>query len=176
MGMLILTKSTRRLIRRFNREFNSSNISNYVNNNNNKQWFASPQTANPWYLLDVCDHFNIYPTAHPQHPKLKERWQYFLRWELWPTWHQEIRTAIYTALDGSYTRIIFDTLESNTQQVIWGTEFESADNEDTTDTKKYMKIVLVTPRTNAPPNPAPALLPPKKKRKPRGKSKSKKGR
>lgn len=155
MGMLILTKSTRRLIRKFSREFRSPRISFY-RQPANRQWFDTPQTNNPYYLLDVCDHFDIYPNPHTSHPKLRERWRYFLRYELGTMMHGDIREAIKIALgDPSYQYILFDTLESVTQMVIWSAEFESGNNDDTTDGAKYMKIVLVTPLTQAPADPPP---------------------
>lgn len=96
------------------------------------------------------------------HANLLKRWQYYLFNELTTANHDAIRAAIYTALTdrdsgGSYTftKIVFDCIEGPIQLAACATEYDSNDANDTGDdpASKYMKIVLVTGRTNAPDQP-----------------------
>ncbi len=90
--------------------------------------------------------------SNPKHPNLIKRWKFYLKNELLPAHHLVARTAISQALaNNQYQYILFQTIESNTQQVITSTEYASTPNGANLDlAKPFMNIILMTPRTNAP--------------------------
>jgi hypothetical protein len=75
-------------------------------------------------------------------PHLEARWIHFLNSILSPDNHKKIREAIVKVLlDNSYDYIDFDCIESNAQDVFVSDEF---DKPETSNPKKYLRIVLTT--------------------------------
>lgn len=177
MGTLIRTKGTRRIIRHLTKEF-GAHIADY-RLANVAALFASSTVngiASMHYLHYLSFGDDIAPNAPApgvpahapplpngrsltpphdaaHHANLLKRWQYYLFNELFTVNHDAIRAAIYTALtDRSYSKIVFDCIEGSSQMVLCSTEYDSnnANDDDDDPASKYMKIVLVTARTNAP--------------------------
>src|ERR1700730_13108914 len=122
MGMLILTKGTRRLIKFFNNQFGPGGYSarnvnlNWMRNNaglvNDLSLAPSagtggpvpnPLTLSPYFLYDLSEKYKpgdpagkplFYPRDDANHANLVTRWKYFLQNELQTSCHEAIRQAI----------------------------------------------------------------------------------
>jgi hypothetical protein len=167
MGALIVTKGTRRLAHYLNTLFSNltpfapggayANIVTDLGPNST----ITPSPKYP-FLYQLSEAYRgkrigggdvFYPDSHGKHPNLLPRWKFFLRKELDPTWHDTIREALYQALTaGDYNKIVFDSVVDSAQYVMVADEYNfTADgNENNAAGTKYLKIVLVTPATQAP--------------------------
>jgi hypothetical protein len=167
MGALIVTKGTRRLVYHFNSLFSSfanfaagapyENVVKDLGPNST----IIPSPAYP-FLYQLSEAYRgkragpgggdvFYPDTHAHHQNLLARWKHFLRKELDPNWHTAIRDALYNALTaGDYNKVVFDTVIADAQYVMVADEYDLSASGDNRAGTKYMKIVLVTPATQAP--------------------------
>ena len=92
--------------------------------------------------------------SDPNHANLLARWQYYLQYEMQPAVHDTIRQGIYLALvDGSVKNIKFDAVEHTVQTANISNEYEALPSGGKLDdTRKHMRILLLTSATKSPTN------------------------
>jgi hypothetical protein len=92
--------------------------------------------------------------SHLNHKNLVRRWRHYLAFDLTPSNHSRIQSAVLSALfDTSVSYVAFQTIEDIAQTVLVNTEYPATSDGEESNldiTKKYISLALITPRTSAP--------------------------